>query len=117
MIYPPGVIEEVRQANNIVDLISSYVSLKKKGSSYFGLCPFHSEKSPSFSVRPDKQMYHCFGCQKSGDAISFVMEYEDYSFPEAVKYLADRAGIKLPEAEASPQERRKSFKSCFLRRK
>ena len=106
MIYPPGVIEEVRQANNIVDLISSYVSLKKKGSSYFGLCPFHSEKSPSFSVRPDKQMYHCFGCQKSGDAISFVMEYEDYSFPEAVKYLADRAGIKLPEAEVSPQERR-----------
>ena len=107
MMYPPGVIEEVRQANNIVDLISSYVSLKKKGSNYFGLCPFHSEKSPSFSVHPVKQMFHCFGCGKSGDAISFVMEYEDYSFPEAVQYLADRAGIKLPESEESPEERRK----------
>ena len=106
MIYPPGVIEEVRQANNIVDLISSYVSLKKKGSSYFGLCPFHSEKSPSFSVSPGKQMFHCFGCGKSGDAISFVMEYEDYSFPEALQHLADRAGIRLPEAEVSAEERR-----------
>ena len=106
MFYPPEVIEEVREANNILDLISSYVSLKKKGSNYFGLCPFHSEKSASFSVRPDKQMFHCFGCGKSGNVFSFVMEYENYSFTEAVEFLADRAGITLPEPTRNDEERK-----------
>ncbi len=97
MYYPDDVVEEVRRSNDIVEVISQYVPLKKKGASYFGLCPFHSEKSPSFSVSPDKQIYYCFGCGAGGNVISFVMEYENYSFQEALKYLADRAGIKLPE--------------------
>ena len=110
MFYQREVVEEVRQANDILSLVSSYVSLKKRGSNYFGLCPFHSEKSPSFSVRPERQMYHCFGCGKSGDPISFVMEYENYSFKEAVDFLAARAGIKLPEAGDSEEERKKHTK-------
>ncbi|MCR4657270.1 MAG: DNA primase [Lachnospiraceae bacterium] len=107
MFYQRDTVEEVRQANDILSLVSSYVNLKKKGSSYFGLCPFHSEKSPSFSVRPERGMYHCFGCGKSGDVISFVMEYENYSFNEAVSFLADRAGIRLPEAKDSEEDKKK----------
>ena len=93
MYYPEEVIEEVRTRNDIVDIISGYVKLQKKGSNYFGLCPFHHEKSPSFSVSQSKQMYHCFGCGVSGNVFTFVMEYENYTFVEAVKMLADRAGI------------------------
>ncbi|MCI7795357.1 MAG: DNA primase [Lachnospiraceae bacterium] len=103
MYYPDDVIEEVRTRNDIVDVISQYVSLKKKGANYFGLCPFHNEKSPSFSVSPGKQMYYCFGCGAGGNVITFVMEYENYSFVEAVKMLADRAGITLPEVEYSKE--------------
>ncbi len=105
MFYPDDVIEEVRTRNDIVDVISQYVNLKKKGANYFGLCPFHNEKSPSFSVSGDKQMYYCFGCGAGGNVITFVMEYENYSFVEAVKLLADRAGITLPEAEYSREAR------------
>ena len=105
MYYPDDVIEEVRTRNDIVDVISQYVNLKKKGANYFGLCPFHNEKSPSFSVSPGKQMYYCFGCGAGGNVITFVMEYENYSFVEAVKYLADRAGITLPEVEYSKEAR------------
>ena len=106
MYYPDDVIEEVRTRNDIVDVISQYVNLKKKGANYFGLCPFHNEKSPSFSVSPGKQMYYCFGCGAGGNVITFVMEYENYSFVEAVEYLADRAGITLPEiGRASCRER------------
>lgn len=97
MYYPDEVIEEVRSSNNIVDVIGSYVRLQKKGSSYFGLCPFHNEKSPSFSVSPNKQMYYCFGCGAGGNVFTFIMEYENQTFPEAMKVLADRAGIALPE--------------------
>lgn len=103
MYYPDDVIEEVRTRNDIVDVVSQYVSLKKKGANYFGLCPFHNEKSPSFSVSPGKQMYYCFGCGAGGNVITFVMEYENYSFVEAVKQLADRAGITLPEVEYSKE--------------
>lgn len=106
MFYPDEVIEEVRSGNDIVDVISGYVKLQKKGSSYFGLCPFHNEKSPSFSVSPQKQMFYCFGCGAGGNVVHFVMEYENYTFPEAVKYLADRAGIKLPEVQYSEENRR-----------
>ena len=105
MYYPDDVIEEVRARNDIVDVISQYVTLKKKGANYFGLCPFHNEKSPSFSVSPGKQMYYCFGCGAGGNVITFIMEYENYSFGEALKYLADRAGITLPEAEDSKEAR------------
>ena len=101
MYYPEEVIEEIRMKNDIVDVVSGYVKLQKKGSSYFGLCPFHNEKSPSFSVSPGKQIYYCFGCGAGGNVISFVMQYENYTFQEAVKFLAKKAGIQLPEAEYS----------------
>lgn len=103
MYYPEEIIEEVRTRNDIVDIISGYVRLQKKGSNYFGLCPFHHEKSPSFSVAPQKQMYHCFGCGVSGNVFTFVMEYENYSFREAVELLADRSGVKLPKMEYSKE--------------
>ena len=106
MFYPEELVEEVRTRNDIVDVISGYVKLQRKGSSYFGLCPFHNEKSPSFSVSPGKQMYYCFGCGAGGNVLTFIMEYENYSFPEALKLLADRAGVKLPEQEYSKEERR-----------
>ena len=103
MYYPDDVVEEVRSRSDIVDIVSGYVKLQKKGSSYFGLCPFHHEKSPSFSVSPNKQMYYCFGCGAGGNVITFLMEYENYSFPEALKVLADRAGITLPQQEMSKE--------------
>ena len=115
MYYPDDVIEEVRARNDIVDVISQYVTLKKKGANYFGLCPFHTEKSPSFSVSPGKQMYYCFGCGAGGNVITFIMEYENYSFGEALKYLADRAGITLPEAEDSKEARaQRDLKNTLL---
>lgn len=107
MYYPEEVIEEVRSKNDIVDVISSYVKLQKKGSNHWGLCPFHSEKSPSFSVHAGKQMYHCFGCGESGNVYTFIMKYENYSFPEAVKMLAERAGVQLPELEYTEEMRKK----------
>lgn len=115
MYYPEETVEEVRMRNDIVDVISGYVKLQKKGSNYFGLCPFHNEKSPSFSVSPSKQMYYCFGCGAGGNVITFVMEYENYTFPEALKMLADRAGVKLPEVEYSKEERaRADLRSTLL---
>ena len=103
MYYPDEIIEEVRLNSDVVDIIGSYVHLTRKGSSYFGLCPFHHEKSPSFSVSKDKQMYYCFGCGAGGNVFSFIMAYENYNFVEAVKYLADKAHIELPEAEVSEE--------------
>lgn len=114
MYYPDEVIEEVRSSNNIVDIIGGYVKLQKKGSSYFGLCPFHNEKSPSFSVSPNKQMYYCFGCGAGGNVFTFIMEYENQTFPEAVKILADRAGIALPEAELTEEQKRERNKRQLL---
>lgn len=105
MYYSDELVEEVRERNDIVDVISGYVKLSKKGSSYFGLCPFHNEKSPSFSVSPGKQMYYCFGCGAGGNVFTFLMEYENYTFPEAMKALAERAGVALPEREYSQEER------------
>ena len=108
MYYSEDIVEEVRMKNDIVDVISGYVKLQKKGSSYFGLCPFHSEKSPSFSVSRDKQMYYCFGCGAGGNVFTFIMEYENYSFVEALKMLAERAGVELPEAEYSKEAKEKA---------
>ena len=110
MYYPEELVEEIRSKNDIVDVISSYVRLQKKGSSYFGLCPFHNEKSPSFSVSPGKQMYYCFGCGEGGNVISFVMKYENYSFIEAVQMLASRAGIELPQVTRSKEEKENADK-------
>ena len=114
MYYPEELIEEIRVKNEIVSVISGYVRMQKKGSSYFGLCPFHNEKSPSFSVSPAKQMYYCFGCGAGGNVITFVMEYENLTFQEAVRMLADRAGVNLPELEYSEEARQKESKRAKL---
>lgn len=114
MYYPDEVIEEIRMKNDIVDVISGYVKLQKKGSNHFGLCPFHNEKSPSFSVSGGKQMYYCFGCGAGGNVFTFVMEYENYSFHEAVKFLADRAGVSLPEQEYSEEVKKKESRRAKL---
>lgn len=108
MYYSEDLIEEVRMKNDIVDVISGYVRLLKKGSSYFGLCPFHNEKSPSFSVSRGKQMYYCFGCGAGGNVFTFIMEYENFSFTEALKFLADRVGVELPEIEYSKEAKEKA---------
>ena len=114
MYYPDELIEEIRIKNDIVNVISGYVRLQKKGSNYFGLCPFHNEKSPSFSVSPGKQMYYCFGCGAGGNVITFLMEYENATFQEAVKILADRAGINLPEMEYNEEARKKESRRSRL---
>lgn len=114
MRYPEELIEEIRMKNDIVEVISGYVRMQRKGSSYFGLCPFHNEKSPSFSVSPGKQMYYCFGCGAGGNVITFLMEYENATFQEAVKMLADRAGVALPEVEYSEEMRRREGRRTKL---
>lgn len=108
MFYSDDLIEEIRMKNDIVDVISSYVHLQKKGSSYFGLCPFHNEKSPSFSVSPSKEMYYCFGCGSGGNVFTFIMQYENFTFPEALKMLADRAGVALPEQTENEESKRQA---------
>ena len=97
IFYSEDFIEDVRSRNDIVDIISEYVPLKPSGKGYFGLCPFHSEKTPSFHVSPDKQVYHCFGCGMGGNVFTFIMAMERLDFPESVKYLAEKAGIELPD--------------------
>ena len=114
MRYSDDIIEEVRSKNDIVDVISQYVRLTRRGSSYFGLCPFHNEKTPSFSVTPSKQMYYCFGCGAGGNVYNFVMEYENYSFGEALSHLAERAGVELPRIEYSKEARAKAEKRATL---
>lgn len=106
MYYSEDLVEEIRMKNDIVDVVSNYVKLQRRGSSYMGLCPFHNEKSPSFSVSGEKQLYYCFGCGAGGNVFTFVMEYENYSFQEALKYLADRVGMTLPDQEMNAEERR-----------
>lgn len=114
MYYPDDLVEEVRTKNDIVDVISGYIRLQKKGANHFGLCPFHNEKSPSFSVSGPKQMYYCFGCGAGGNVFTFIMEYENYSFAEAVKLLAERAGVNLPEIEYSEEMKRKEGRKSRL---
>ena len=112
--YSDELIEEVRSRNDIVDVISGYVRLTKKGSTYFGLCPFHNEKTGSFSVSPNKQMYYCFGCGAGGNVFTFLMQYENFSFPEAMEALAERAGIELPKQEMSAQAKKEADKRQIL---
>ena len=109
MAFSESFLTELTERNDIVDVVSGYVRLgKKSGSNMFGLCPFHSEKTPSFSVSPDKQIYHCFGCGKGGGVINFIMEIENLSFPEAVEFLAKRAGMHIPEEENDRESRKRS---------
>ena len=105
MYYPEELLREIREKNDIVDVISRYVSLTRKGRNYFGLCPFHGEKTPSFSVNATDQFYHCFGCGAGGNVFTFLQNMENISFVEAVQQLADQVHIKLPEAELSPREK------------
>ena len=112
--YSDELIGEVRSRNDIVDVISGYVRLTKKGSTYFGLCPFHNEKTGSFSVSPNKQMYYCFGCGAGGNVFTFLMQYENFSFPEAMEALAERAGIELPKQEMSAQAKKEADKRQIL---
>ena len=90
-------LDELSARNDIVEIVSQYVQLKKSGANYFGLCPFHNEKTGSFSVSPDKQIFHCFGCGAGGGVITFIMKAEGLTFPDAVRYLAERAGMQIPE--------------------
>jgi len=106
MRYDDNIVEEVRSRNNIVDVIGGYVKLQKKGSNHMGLCPFHGEKTPSFSVSASKQMYYCFGCGKGGNVFTFLQEYESLSFVEALRELAGRAGIELPEDTYNEEAKR-----------
>ena len=108
MFYSEEIVDEVRERNDIVDLISRYVNLTRRGSNYVGLCPFHGEKTPSFSVNQSKQIFHCFGCGVGGNSISFVMKYENLTFTEAIKHLADRVGMTLPEADADPEAKKRA---------
>ena len=114
MRYSDDIIEEVRMKNDIVDVVSQYVKLTRRGSTYFGLCPFHNEKTPSFSVTPSKQMYYCFGCGAGGNVFNFVMEYDNYTFGEALQHLADRAGVQLPKIEYSREARQKAEERAAL---
>ncbi len=114
MYYPEELVEEIRIKNDIVGVVSGYVKLQKKGGNHWGCCPFHNEKTPSFAVSESRQMYHCFGCGVSGNVYTFVMQYENYSFPEAVKLLAERAGVNLPEVEYSAEEKRRAGRRARL---
>ena len=114
MYYPDEIIEEVRSKNDIVDVISGYVRLQKKGANYVGLCPFHNEKTGSFSVSRSKQMFYCFGCHEGGNVITFIMKYENATFSEALEKLAERASITLPKYELSEEQKRKAGKKNLL---
>ena len=108
MAIPEAFLQELVERNDIVDVVGSYVRLtKRSGSNQFGLCPFHSEKTPSFSVSPDRQIYHCFGCGKGGGVINFIMEIENLSFPEAVEFLAKRVGMTMPEQEDNREAKKR----------
>lgn len=114
MYYPEQLVEEIRARNDIVDVLSGYMKLQKKGGNYWACCPFHNEKTASFSVSQNKQMYHCFGCGVSGNVYTFIMKYENYSFPEAVKVLADRVGVELPRMEYSKEQKERENKRARL---
>ena len=107
MAFPPAFLDELVLRNPIEDVVGQYVSLKRSGSNYFGLCPFHGEKTASFSVAPDKQIYYCFGCHKGGGAINFIMEIENLSYPDAVRHLAQRCGMTVPEDESYQSQYKK----------
>src|SRR5580658_4604078 len=112
--FSPATLEQVRAASDIVDIIGASVPLKRAGANFVGLCPFHKEKSPSFNVNPHKQIFHCFGCHKGGDVFSFVKEYENIDFPDAVRRLAERAKIPLDFEKAGPDAQVRHLKDQLL---
>ena len=116
MPIPEQFIDELVARSEISDVVSSYVHLTRKGNNLWGLCPFHNEKTPSFSVSPDKQIYHCFGCGKGGGVISFIMEIENLPFPDAVRLLAQRAGLEVPDTGADDAGRKKRARALAANR-
>jgi len=113
--FPSAFLDEVLARTDVVELIARHVQLKKSGTNFMGLCPFHHEKSPSFSVSADKQLYYCFGCGKGGGAFQFLMEHDGYSFPEAVEYLAEKAGLEVPkDSGPAPQEEARKKQALAL---
>jgi len=115
MFYPPEIVSEVRARNDIVDIISPYVKLTSRSGSLFGLCPFHNEKTASFSVHREKQIFYCFGCGASGDAVRFIMQIENMDFPEALRLLAERVRYNLPEKWTSQEAKNEAKKQAGLR--
>ena len=111
---PPEKLEQIRNASDIVDVIGAVLPLKRAGANFTALCPFHKEKSPSFNVNPHKQIFHCFGCHKGGDVFTFIREYENLSFVEAVKRLAERAGIPLEFENQPGQQQARHLKESLL---
>lgn len=112
--YSDEIIQEVKEGNDVVDVISEYLQLKRTGSNFKGLCPFHNEKTPSFVVSPSKQIFHCFGCGESGNVINFIMKYQNVSFPEALELLADRVGIQLQQSDQKEYNRKRKKKDKLL---
>src|SRR5689334_24714276 len=109
-------IQQILSRLDIIDVIGSFVKLKKRGSNYLGLCPFHNEKTPSFTVSPSKEIYKCFGCGKSGNTISFLMEHEKYSYVEALRWLANKYNVEIEETESSPEQKiqQQTAESLFI---
>src|SRR5512134_2229779 len=113
-LFSSASLEKIRAASDIVDVIGSYLPLKKAGANFLALCPFHKEKTPSFNVNPHRQIFHCFGCHKGGDVSTFVKEYENVDFPEAVKRLADRAKIPLDHEDGRGGAQSRHLKDTLL---
>src|SRR5512132_3715000 len=111
---PPDKLEQIRSANDIVDIIGAVLPLKRAGANFTALCPFHKEKSPSFNVNPHKQIFHCFGCHKGGDVFRFLQDYENLTFPEAVRRLADRAKIPLETSSGPAESHQQSLRDALL---
>src|SRR5438093_3519373 len=101
----PQTIQQITSRIDIIDVVGEFVKLKKRGSNYLGLCPFHNEKSPSFTVSPSKEIYKCFGCGRSGNTISFLMEHEKYSYVEALRWLAQKYNVEIEETESTPEQK------------
>ena len=110
----PQTIQQITSRTDIIDVVGEFVKLKKRGSNYMGLCPFHNEKTPSFTVSPGKEIYKCFGCGKSGNAIGFIMEHEKFSYVEALRWLANRYNITIEETAVSPEQQQRQLTSDSL---
>src|SRR5258708_19761362 len=104
-MIPQQTIQQILSRIDIIEIVGGFVKLKKRGTNYLGLCPFHNEKSPSFTVSPAKEIYKCFGCGKSGNTITFLMEHEKYNYVEALRWLAARYNIEVEETETSPEHK------------
>ena len=109
--YSDELIDEIRTSNDIVDVISQYVTLKRSGRNFLGLCPFHKEKTPSFSVSPDKQIFHCFGCGAGGNVFHFISKIENVNFIESMQILSDRVGITLPTLDSNEDSKKQELKA------